>query len=384
MKELCDRDESTSHVTLGTEGSRETVNRFREKFLKEARNIAKLNHPNIVRIIDVFEENGTAYYVMEYADKGSLTDLVKQKGHLSEEEALQYIHQVAVALDHVHQKRMNHLDVKPSNILVNAEGNAVLIDFGLAKQYDAVTGNQTSTTPVGISHGYAPIEQYKQGGVAEFSPATDIYSLGATLYKLITGLTPPDAQTLIEEPLPDFEASPSTANAILQAMQVSRAKRPQSIAAWLQILDEKIVVAAPLAQKSNKKPESDETEIEVAIEPEVKKPTPKPAPQPASQPAPRPTPKPTPKPQPEPVAPQKKKKSKLWLWITLGVLGLIINIFLILVFIGALAEADDYDDYDYDYYGDPDYYDTPVEVEEAVAADDDDYWWLVDSVAYAE
>ena len=66
MKEFCERDEATSHVTLGTESNRETVNRFREKFLKEARNIARLNHPNIIRIFDVFEENGTAYYVMEY------------------------------------------------------------------------------------------------------------------------------------------------------------------------------------------------------------------------------------------------------------------------------------------------------------------------------
>lgn len=71
MKEFCERDSATSHVTLGMETSRDMVKRFRAKFIKEARNIAKLNHPNIVRIIDVFEENGTAYYVMEYA-KGAL------------------------------------------------------------------------------------------------------------------------------------------------------------------------------------------------------------------------------------------------------------------------------------------------------------------------
>ena len=84
MKELCERNESTNHVTSGTEGSREAVGRYREKFLKEARNIARLNHPNIIRIIDVFEENGTAYYVMEYAVNGSLADKVKRDGYLTE------------------------------------------------------------------------------------------------------------------------------------------------------------------------------------------------------------------------------------------------------------------------------------------------------------
>ena len=77
MREFCNREESTSHVTIGTEGSRETVNRFRDKFLKEARNIAKLNHPNIVQILYVFEENDTAYYVMVYYEGGSLSDLLK-------------------------------------------------------------------------------------------------------------------------------------------------------------------------------------------------------------------------------------------------------------------------------------------------------------------
>lgn len=202
MKELCNRDESTSHVTLGTEGSRDTVNRFREKFLKEARNIARLNHPNIVRIIDVFEENGTAYYVMEYAENGSLANKVKREGYLSEPVATRYIKQVAEALNYIHQRMMNHLDVKPANIMLNEKDEVVLIDFGLSKQYDASTGNQTSTTPVGISEGYAPMEQYMQGGVGAFSPETDIYALGATFYKLLTGITPPNASRVNNEGLP--------------------------------------------------------------------------------------------------------------------------------------------------------------------------------------
>ena len=153
MKDFCERNESTSQVTFGTESSRETVHRFREKFLKEARNIARLNHPHIIRIFDVFEENGTAYYVMEYCENGSLAEKVKEQGALSEADATRYIHQVAEALDYIHRKKMNHLDIKPANIMLNENDEPVLIDFGLSKQYDVLTGSQTSTTPVGISNG---------------------------------------------------------------------------------------------------------------------------------------------------------------------------------------------------------------------------------------
>lgn len=242
MKELCERDESTSHVTLGTEGSRETVNRFREKFLKEARNIARLNHPNIVRIIDVFEENGTAYYVMEYAEGGSLADKVKREGNLSEPVATCYILQVAHALDYIHERKMNHLDVKPANIMLNEKDECVLIDFGLSKQYDAITGSQTSTTPVGISEGYAPMEQYMQGGVGEFSPETDIYALGATFYKLLTGITPPNASFVNNESLPLDElkakgVSNKAISVIAQAMEGRKRDRMKSVRTFIDSLD---------------------------------------------------------------------------------------------------------------------------------------------------
>lgn len=238
MKELCERDETTSHVTLGTQGSRQTVSRFREKFLKEARNIARFNHPNIVRIIDVFEENGTAYYVMEYAENGSLADKVKDQNHLPEPVATRYILQVASALDYIHQQRMNHLDIKPANIMLNEKDESVLIDFGLSKQYDTVTGAQTSTTPVGISEGYAPMEQYKQGGVQEFSPETDIYALGATFYKLLTGKTPPSASDVNEDGLPLDElrakgVSQAAIGVISHAMEGRKKDRTKSIAEFV-------------------------------------------------------------------------------------------------------------------------------------------------------
>ncbi|MCQ2260163.1 MAG: bifunctional serine/threonine-protein kinase/formylglycine-generating enzyme family protein [Bacteroidales bacterium] len=257
MKDLCGRDADSSRVTLGTEGSRETVGRFREKFLKEARNIASLSHPNIVRIIDVFEENGTAYYVMEYAEGGSLADKVRHEGALKEAEATRYILRVAEALGYVHQRKMNHLDVKPSNIMLNAEGEPVLIDFGLAKQYDAATDGQTSSTPVGISEGYAPKEQYKLGGVATFSPEADIYALGATFFKLLTGVTPPSALDVDEDGLPIEElakrgVSDKAVAVISHAMQPRKKDRPKDVGAF---------IAALSASGQDEKPKTDKSDL---------------------------------------------------------------------------------------------------------------------------
>ena len=300
MKEFCERNADTSHVTLGTSGSREIVERFRAKFIKEAQHIAQLNHPHIVRIHDVFETNGTAYYVMEYHDGGSLADRVKQ-GPLPEAAAVDFVRQVAEALGYLHSRKMNHLDVKPGNILLDEEQRAVLIDFGLSKRYDE-TGHQTSTTPVGISHGYAPMEQYRPGGVGTFSPATDIYSLGATLYRLTTGQTPPDAGEVDEQGLPALPAtlSAATRTAIVQAMQPRRKDRPQSIEAFCALLDGKEVAA--------------ETVVDVAVDEETHlDDTPNPTPKPTPKPAPQPTPQPTPQPAPVP-GPPKKRGGKKWLW----------------------------------------------------------------------
>ena len=234
-KEYCERDEATSHVSLGTQSNHEIVERFMNKFLKEARTISQLEHPHIIRIHDIFKENNTAYYVMEYIEGESLNDKVNQSGAMLESEAVEYIKQVASALDFIHQQSINHLDVKPANIMIRKLDNkAVLIDFGLSKQYDA-QGGQTSTTPVGISHGYAPMEQYKQGGVSTFSPQTDIYALGATLYKLVTGNTPPQAMDILDEGLPSLPSSlsSSVAGKIKKAMQPRKVDRPKSIDEFL-------------------------------------------------------------------------------------------------------------------------------------------------------
>ena len=228
-------------VTAITTGAAEIMGRYRERFIKEAQTIAKLNHPGIVKIHDVFEENGTAYYVMDYIEGENLNDLVKREGALPEERAIGYLRQVGEALSYVHGKRMMHLDVKPSNILVSkTDDRALLIDFGTAKQYDS-SGTQTSATPVGISAGYAAIELMSPGGVQTFSPETDVYSLGATLYYLVTGKNPPNASERMDmllagERLP-YPAGLSTevADAIEKAMQ-GRRQRPESVESFIGLL----------------------------------------------------------------------------------------------------------------------------------------------------
>lgn len=224
----CSRDDSgsISNVSLS---SKELIERLKEKFLKEAKNIARLKHPNIITISGSFKENDTVYYVMEYLKGGNVSDLVKANGPLPLATALDYIRQVGEALAYLHSRNMNHLDVKPANLMLRDDGSIVLIDFGLSKQYDA-SGNQTSTTPVGISHGYAPIEQYRNDGVSDFSPATDIYSMGATFYYMLTGTVPPDAAELIGSPLPQPEGMSWEMYCVLRkAMSPIRGDRYQSV-----------------------------------------------------------------------------------------------------------------------------------------------------------
>ena len=195
MKEHCNRDATTSFVTIGSQGSRDLVERFKTKFIKEAETIASLNNTHIVRIFDIFEENGTAYYTMEL-----LEDSKKRFATpLSIDNALDVISQIGDALQYIHSQNVLHLDVKPSNIMFRG-ADAVLIDFGISKRYDD-EGGQTSTTPVGISKGYAPLEQYNQG-MQSFTPATDVYSLAATLFRLLIGETPPEATAVMNEGLP--------------------------------------------------------------------------------------------------------------------------------------------------------------------------------------
>lgn len=233
-REYCDRDGNTSQVSLGTQNTAEFVGRLREKFLKEARKIAGLNHPHIIRILSCFEEHNTAYYVMDHVDGMNLSDTVKANGPLPVGRAAGYIARIGEALTYIHNRHITHLDVKPGNIMLRvADDTPVLIDFGLAKQYDG-RGNQTSTTPTGISKGYAPLEQYQEGGVQEFSPQTDLYALAATFYYLLTGVVPPQATDILNGGLTFPEGfPPRLMPAFKKAMDPIRHNRHASVAEFI-------------------------------------------------------------------------------------------------------------------------------------------------------
>lgn len=238
VHDFCNRDGRTSRVTVGTESKKELVEKLKRKFIDEARALNGLHHPGIVSVADVFEENGTAYYVMDYIEGHSLIEMVEREGKLPEERAVRYVRQVAEALRYVHGHNRLHLDVKPGNIMVNRQDDTVLIDFGASKQYDEVNGENTSTL-VGKTPGYAPPEQMGNN-VMKFTPTTDIYALGATLYKMLTGRTPLDATLRISgetlDPLP-ATVSETTRKAVEAAMRLNKRERPQTMDAFIGMLD---------------------------------------------------------------------------------------------------------------------------------------------------
>ncbi len=238
-KDYYKREGDTTILTLASDSFAELMSKYKAKFIKEAQTIATLEHHNVIHVFDVFEENDTAYYVMEYIEGESLRDSIMRRGALSETEAVGHIRQVAAALKYIHSRQIMHLDIKPGNIMLRREDKRViLIDFGLSKHYDEKSGEVTTTTPVGVSHGYAPIEQYQEGGISYFSPQTDIYSLGATLYYLVTAVTPPQAATLINNPLRlPHSLSPTLRNTIEKAMSTMVANRPCSVEELLMLLD---------------------------------------------------------------------------------------------------------------------------------------------------
>lgn len=254
LKDYFTRNETTAHVTCSSAANRNMADQYRHKFIKEAQTLLQISHPYLVKVLDIFEENDTAYYVMEYAEGTTLHQLVKERGPLPEDEAVGYVLKVAEVLGFIHDKQVTHLDVKPSNIIRGENtGQVKLIDFGASKHYDAQRGEQTTiATPV-YSPGYAPVEQYKQGGVSTFSPQSDIYSLGATLYKLVTGTTPPEPSELISNPLAGFPAtlSPTTRGTILLAMQLNRGDRPQTMDEFVDYLTGKKEIPADILNDDN-------------------------------------------------------------------------------------------------------------------------------------
>lgn len=233
FKDYCDRDADGKKVIVHSETGKLFFDKFKEKLIKEATILSKVHHPYIVNVLEVFEENNTAYIAMEYISGYSLKQILDNEGLLTENKALNYIAQIGSALSFVHENHILHLDIKPSNILIDKNNNARLIDFGVSKRYD-LEQQETSTTTLTLSKGFASIEQYDGEGIQTFSPTPDVYSLGATLYNLLTGKIPTESILRVTKPLIEPRTlnpliSEKTADVILKAMEIRASDRYQSI-----------------------------------------------------------------------------------------------------------------------------------------------------------
>ncbi len=204
-----------------------------ERFLNEARILAQVNHPGVVRVRDFFEANGTAYIVMDYEDGEPLSQFLQREKTLSEDRVRRLINDVLPALEAVHAQGYLHRDLKPANLYHRSDGRTILIDFGAARQ--ALGRRSKSVTSV-FSPGYSPIEQYLVDGKG-YGPWTDIYALGAVLYHCVTGTAPIEAPArVLDDPLrPAVEVAAGKYNPVLlrlvdRAMAVRPEKRFQTIA----------------------------------------------------------------------------------------------------------------------------------------------------------
>lgn len=221
-------------VTVSVENNRATFEQMRAKFFKEAQRMARIENPHVVEVTDCFEENATAYYVMKLIDGQSLAAKMAAQGRpFTEAEVLSMLPQVLSALRYVHSKGIYHLDLKPANIMVNAEGHLWLIDFGASKQLSA-TENQTLSTSTGLCYtpNYAPSELVS-GNTKRIGPWTDYYSLGATLYNLLTNQKPPEADDVRYDGEHAFHFLPSVSadmrSLILWLMHPDYPQRPQTV-----------------------------------------------------------------------------------------------------------------------------------------------------------
>lgn len=207
---------------------------YRRDFLREAQNLSRLDNDHIVKVLETIEENDTVYYVMEYLSGGNLDQHILSHGKLSCREALDIAIQIGEALKCMHAQHMLHLDLKPLNVMRGEDGHIVLIDFGLSKCFGA-DGQPDSSTRIGQgTTGYAPIEQHSFKKADGFMPTLDIYALGATLFKMLTGSVPPEASVVLNEGLPVDELSsagvpPAVIALVERAMQPLRRMRHQTV-----------------------------------------------------------------------------------------------------------------------------------------------------------
>lgn len=211
-------------------------------FITEAKRLNSLGHKsdNIVKVNEVFKENDTAYYIMEYLEGGNLQEYVRKNGPLSESEAIALIIPIAHAVDALHSERILHLDIKPENIVLKKDRDTgmitpVLIDFGLVKHFDSKGKPTTRLAAKGASDGFAPMEQYTT--IDSFAPTLDVYALGASLYYLLKGKNPPKAfdiesSVALKDTLP-ASVTEKTKDAIVRAMEKSRFERTPTVKAFL-------------------------------------------------------------------------------------------------------------------------------------------------------
>lgn len=244
----CYRDKD--NVTMMCSPTMRTeVDQSLNDFITEAKRLNSLGHKsdNIVKVNEVFKENGTAYYIMEYLDGGNLQDYVRKKGALKEAEAIAIIKPIAKAVEALHEERILHLDIKPGNIVLKKDRNTdkdvpVLIDFGLVKHFDSKGKPTTRIAAKGASDGFAPMEQYTT--IDKFAPTLDVYALGATLYYMLKGATPPKAfdiesSKVIMDALPS-SVSEITKKAIVNAMEKSKFERTATVADFLSTLGDSV------------------------------------------------------------------------------------------------------------------------------------------------
>jgi len=230
-----------------------------ERFLQEARTLARFEHPSIVRVLRYFESNGTAYMVMDYERGDPLKIVLQHKPQPPEAELKRLVTPLRDGLGVVHGGGFLHRDIKPDNIVVRANGQPVLIDFGAAR--NAIGGNTRNLTAV-LTPGYAPLEQYS--GEGKQGPWTDLYAMGGVLYRAVIGKPPPDAVARLRGDSVAQELAGARGrysapflNAIGAALAMDERKRPQSVADWqralLQPSAEDTTVIAPPPEASKRR-----------------------------------------------------------------------------------------------------------------------------------
>ena len=208
-------------------------NKLKTRFADEARTLAALNHPHVVRVNDIFDENNTSYIVMEYVEGTTLQQLVERNGKMSYDDAVNCMGQLGEAVAYIHSKHVLHRDIKPDNIIVTPDNRIVLIDFGSAREFvhDEVQRHTTILTL-----GYAPIEQYTS--TSKKGNYTDIYAMGGVFYFLLTGQRPMDVTTRTMERMPsphelDPNISLDVSQTIMKAMEFKPEDRYQSVDAFM-------------------------------------------------------------------------------------------------------------------------------------------------------